>query len=147
MSRFTLLPSVNWNVSHMLMINEAGTVCAYGSRGDIVIIRNVHQGDISELKYKFIPRAHKNNRVTGLVFVKQEIEGHVVESLASCGDDGHIKVWDYESGINTHKFNAKKVGHLLVILYIKELRISLKLSSFLTSIFKLYYYCYRHFQK
>lgn len=109
MNRFTLLPSVNWNVSHMLTVNEAGTICAYGSRGDIVIIKNVNKDNVTEYESKFIARAHKNHRVTGLIFVKLHFEEQVTELLASCGDDGRIKIWNPETGENTHKCLLKKV--------------------------------------
>lgn len=112
MDNFTLLPSANWNMSHMLVVNETGNICAYGSRGDILIIRNADKDNFSELDGKIISSALKNARVMGLAFVKCEIDGQMKELLASCGDDGRIKIWDYEQGIATHKaiLKDKEVG-------------------------------------
>jgi len=90
-------------MSHMLVVNETGTICAYGSRGDILIIRNADKDNFGELDTKIITSAFKFARVMGLAFVKLEVEGQTKELLASCGDDGRIKIWDYELGIATHK--------------------------------------------
>lgn len=111
MNHFNLLPSVNWNISHMLVVSEDGTVCAYGSRGDIVIIKNVHKENLNDYETKFIPRAHKNHRVMGLSFVKVELDGELVESLVSCGDDGRIKIWNIDNESMTHKCLLKKVTY------------------------------------
>lgn len=120
MDNFTLLPSANWNMSHMLVVNETGNICAYGSRGDILIIKNADKDNFGELDSKIISSALKNARVMGLAFVKCEIEGQMKELLASCGDDGRIKIWDYEQGIATHKaiLKDKEVGvQLMSILH------------------------------
>lgn len=104
----------------MLVVNETGNICAYGSRGDILIIKNADKDNFGELDSKIISSALKNARVMGLAFVKCEIEGQMKELLASCGDDGRIKIWDYEQGIATHKaiLKDKEVGvQLMSILH------------------------------
>ena len=98
----------------MLALNEAGTKCAYGSRCDIIIVENIHQDSFNEIDGKSILRAHKNSRVTALIFVKHEVDGRMVESLASCGEDGYIKLWNPETRLMTHKFVMKKVSYFPV---------------------------------
>ena len=89
-------------------------MCAYGSRGDLIIVNNVHQDCFDELDNKSISRAHKNSRVSAVIFVKHELAGRMVESLASCGEDGYIKLWNPETQVNTHKFCiTKKVSFSL----------------------------------
>lgn len=95
----------------MLVVSEDGTICAYGSRGDIIIVKNIHKDNLKEYETTFIPKAHKNHRVMGLSFVKVELEDEIVESLVSCGDDGRIKIWNIETGTTTHKCLFKKVNY------------------------------------
>lgn len=128
MNHFTLLPSVNWNISHMLAINKDGSLCAYGSRGDIVIIKNADKDNLNEFESRFIPRAHKNQRIMGLSFLDVEVDGQLVESLVSCGDDGRIKIWNIESESMTHKCLIKEVINLFTRL--------LRLVTFIKRIFR-----------
>lgn len=109
MNKFDLLPSVNWNISHLLVINETGDTCAYGSRCDIIVLKNANCNSFKELENKIISRAHKNARVMGLSFVKYKIEDQLTELLASCGDDGRIKIWNYNYGHTTHETVLKMV--------------------------------------
>lgn len=89
MNTFILPPSTNWQLSNILACNDNGLL-AYGSKGEICLI-NLKED--AAFNVSFLNLAHKE-KVNVVVF--SPIKGKFSNCLATCGDDGMVRVWDFK---------------------------------------------------
>lgn len=89
MDTIILPPSPNWHLNRILACNDNGLL-AYGSRGEVTII-DYKKGN--KFTTKFLHLAHKE-KLNCVVF--SPLKGKFNNCLATCGDDGMVRLWDYQ---------------------------------------------------
>lgn len=102
MNSAILPPSASWYFSSILAYNDTGLV-AYGSRNEIVFFR-LNEGKSSAYECTFLQKAH-TDRINCLVFSPNF--GSFKNCIASCADDGFVKIWD----VTTHELKFNHSGH------------------------------------
>lgn len=89
MEKFVLPPSANWQLGNILACNDNGLL-AYGSKGELAIVDYKEDGKYT---VTFLNLAHKD-KLNVVVF--SPINGKFCNCLATCGDDGMVRVWDFK---------------------------------------------------
>ncbi|XP_054267558.1 gem-associated protein 5 isoform X2 [Macrosteles quadrilineatus] len=99
----TLPPSPSWQLSNILACNDDGLL-AYGARSDLSLIDFKAKG---QFDVSFINRAHKD-KVNVVVFSPSN--GSFKNCLATCGDDGSVRVWDFKESQQRYCHSGHKDG-------------------------------------
>ncbi|KAG8255261.1 Gem-associated protein 5 [Homalodisca vitripennis] len=129
MDNFILPASPNWQLSSVLACNDNGLI-AYGSRSDVSIINFKPNGkfEVSILQF-----AHKD-RLSTIVF--SPVDGKFKNCLATCGDDGMVRLWNFEEGRLLYFHSGHKASCGLVMISLAARSAGASLCC--TSVFYLY---------
>lgn len=106
MNPIVIPPSPSWYLSKVINSRSDGTI-AYGARHEVVIIKSKSEDHSFEnFEISFIPLAHKD-RINSIVFSPPNCIDEFKNSIATCSDDGSVRIWDFE----TQELKLVNSGH------------------------------------
>lgn len=108
MAKFTLPPSPSWQLSNVLACNDDGVV-AYGSRGELCILKVNKESSFEVLTTTFLHKEKLN------VVTFSPTTGSFKNCLATCGDDGVVRVWDFLKNITLYFHSGHNVSKTMSI--------------------------------
>lgn len=110
MDKFILPPSPNWFLSNIIACNDDGLL-AYGSRSELVIVKFKPDG---KFEVSLIYFSHKE-KINAVVFSPKN--GSFNNCLATCGDDGMVRVWDFTNSRLLLCHSGHKVSSMNLKIY------------------------------